>query len=65
MFNVDEFNAEMARNRYTRTKLAKEMGMSSKTLYNKIKKGVFGSDEIDKIVSLLHINDPRTIFFVR
>lgn len=30
-----------------------------------MKKGVFGSDEIDKMISLLKIQNPAEIFFAR
>ena len=65
MLNRAELAACMARNGFTRTRLAKSIGMTPKTLYNKIKKGVFGSDEIERIVEVLHISDPVSIFFAQ
>ena len=39
--------------------------MSDKTFYLKMKKGVFGSDEIDKMIQYLHIEHPEEIFLVK
>jgi DNA-binding XRE family transcriptional regulator len=53
----------IAREGYSQTKVAKEIGMSPRTFYAKMKKGVFGSDEIEKMISLLNIENPAGIFF--
>ena len=45
--------------------VAKEIGIAPKTFYLKMKKGVFGSDEIEKMINLLDIDDPMPIFFAR
>nr|DAH92812.1 MAG TPA: hypothetical protein [Caudoviricetes sp.] len=37
--------------------------MSPKTFSMKLKKRVFGSDEIEKMIKLLDIKDPMPIFF--
>lgn len=42
--------------------VAKELGMAEKTFYDKMKKGVFGTDEASKMVSLLKITDAAAIF---
>lgn len=47
----------------TQNKVAEILGMTPKTFYIKMKKGVFGSDEIEKMISLLDISDPVNIFF--
>ncbi|WP_343118135.1 helix-turn-helix domain-containing protein [Romboutsia sp. MSSM.1001216sp_RTP31141st1_F12_RTP31141_220114] len=47
---------------YTQKKLAEELGISSKTLSTKLKKGVFGSDEIEKMIIILNIKNPMEIF---
>ena len=36
--------------------------MSEKTFYLKMKKGVFGTDEVEKMVGLLDIENPAEIF---
>ena len=44
-------------------KIAKQLGMTEKTFYSKMKRGVFDSDEIFTMISILDIDDPAAIFF--
>ena len=44
-------------------KVAKSMGMTEKTFYGKMKKGVFDSDEMQQMIDLLKIENPMEIFF--
>lgn len=46
----------------TQEQVAKKIGISPKTFYNKMKKGVFGTDEVIAMVDLLGIDDPADIF---
>ena len=39
--------------------------ISAATMQRKLKSGVFGTDEIDKLVEGLKIKNPTEIFFVR
>lgn len=48
---------------YSQRKLAIMMGMSPKTFYDKMKKGVFDSDEIMEMMNILDIDNPKEIFF--
>lgn len=43
--------------------VAKAIGINPKTFYAKMKKGVFGSDEMDAMIDLLSIDNPSAIFF--
>ena len=43
--------------------MAKIVGISSKTFSLKMKKGVFGSDEMEKMIQALNISKPTEIFF--
>lgn len=43
--------------------VAKHLGIAPKTFYSKMKKGVFGSDEIESMIELLSIENPSPIFF--
>ena len=63
MIRVDLLNGEIARAGLTKTSLARRIGMTPKTFYLKEKKGVFGSDEIVKIVKECNIENPIRIFF--
>ena len=44
-------------------KVAKTLGMTEKTFYGKMKKGVFDSDEMQSMIELLRIENPVEIFF--
>lgn len=63
MLNVPEFKAAMVRKGYTQKALAKILGMSEKTFYDRIKNKRFGSDEIETLIKVLEISDPMPIFF--
>lgn len=49
----------------TQAEVAEHLGITSKTFYEKMKRGVFGSDEVDKMIDFLKIEDPMWIFFER
>ena len=42
--------------------VAKSIGISEKSIYTKMKKGDFGTDEADRIIELLKIKNPAAIF---
>ena len=63
MIRTDLLNGEIARAGLSKAALAKKIGITPKTFYTKEKKGVFGSDEIVKIVAECKIEDPVRIFF--
>lgn len=43
--------------------LAALLGMAPKTLQIKLRKGVFGTDEAEKMIEILGIKEPAKIFF--
>ena len=45
--------------------LAKRIGITPKTFYEKMSKGVFGSDEIEIMIEVLDIKNPADIFFAK
>lgn len=49
---------------YTQSGVAKAIGMCQKTFYDKMKKGVFGTDEAIAMIDLLKIENPASIFLV-
>lgn len=65
MVAVNKLKGLIVANGMTQESLAKEMGITQKTFYLKMKKGVFGSDEIEKMIEILHIEDPMPIFFAK
>lgn len=50
---------------YSQRKLAKELGITEKTFYSKMNKGVFDSDEIENMIDILNIKNPVEIFFAK
>jgi hypothetical protein len=63
MIDVDSLKAEIVRNRKTQKDVAKLIGVTPKTFYDKMSRGVFGSDEIEIMIKELNIKDPISIFF--
>lgn len=63
MIRTDKLNGLITENGYTKAQIAGMLGITPKTFYGKMKKGVFGSDEIEKMISILKIDDPVNIFF--
>lgn len=49
----------------TQQDVARNIGMAPKTFYSKMKKGVFGSDEMESMIELLSIENPVSIFFAK
>ena len=65
MIKVDKLRGIIAENRMTQQDVAKAIGITPKTFYEKMKNGVFGSDEIEIMIDLLKIEDPASIFFAK
>lgn len=65
MVLTNELRAAIARKGLTQNAVAKHIGISEKTFIDRMKKCTFGSDEIDKMIDLLEIEDPMWIFFGR
>lgn len=65
MINTDKLRGIMAEQHKTQQDVAEAIGISSKTFYTKMSKGIFGSDEIEKMIDFLDINDPMPIFFAK
>lgn len=49
----------------TQQDVAFELGIAPKTFYAKMKKGIFGSNEIEAMIKLLSIENPLDIFFAK
>ena len=65
MINTDRLRGIIAEKRLTQQDVAAMIGVTPKTFYDKMKKGVFGSDEIEIMVEKLNISDPMNIFFTK
>lgn len=65
MIKTNELRGIIAKNGLSQTDVAKMIGVTPKTFYEKMKNGVFGSDEIQVMIDELHIDDPMAIFFAK
>jgi len=65
MVDTRRLKGIIVENDLTQEKVARAIGMSPKTFYLRMKKAVFGSDEMEKMIELLHIEDPNSVFFVK
>ena len=63
MIKTNELRGIIAKNGLSQTDVAKMIGVTPKTFYEKMKNGVFGSDDIQIMIDELHIDDPMPIFF--
>ena len=63
MVDTNKLRGCIVANGKSQEEVAKSIGITPKTFYLKMKKGVFGSDEIEKMIKLLDIDDPLSIFF--
>lgn len=63
--NTARLRGIIAERGYSQREVAKRIGMTEKTFYSKMKNGVFGTDEATKMVELLDIRDPASIFLTQ
>lgn len=64
MIDTNELRGIIAKNGKTQSDVAKMLNITPKTFYIRMKKGVFGSDEIQIMIKELNIKNPMDIFFV-
>ena len=65
MVNTNELKGRIMAKGYTQAEVAKIIGMAPDTLSRKLKIGVFGTDEVEKLVTVLEIDKPWEIFFAK
>ena len=65
MIKTAELRGIIAKNGFSQSDVALKIGITPKTFYEKMKIGVFGSDEIHIMIDELHIDDPASIFFAK
>jgi len=63
MVNTNKLRGKIAEAGMKQKDVALRIGMTPKTFSMKMKSGKFGLDEADKLISLLQITDPSSIFF--
>lgn len=60
--NTAKLRGIIAEKGYSQREVAKHIGITEKTFYAKMKKGVFGTDEATAMIQLLQIDNPADIF---
>lgn len=63
MIMVNELKILIEEKGYSFEEFAKILGLSNKSFNTKFNKGIFGSDEIEKMRIVLDIKNPGEIFF--
>lgn len=63
MVDTNRLRGIIAERNTSQRKVASAIGMTEKTFYSKMKTGVFGTDEAEKLIQLLRIENPAEIFF--
>ena len=63
MIRTDKLRGIISERGLSQAKVTEKIGTTQKTFYEKMAKGVFGSDEIEVMIDLLHIENPTEIFF--
>lgn len=62
MVAVEKLRGIIAERGLSKKQVASAIGISEKTFYLKMKKGVFGTDEAIKMAKFLNIENPAEIF---
>lgn len=65
MIRTDKLKGVIAEKGLNQSDVAKFIGVTPKTFYEKMKIGVFGSDEIQVMIEKLNIENPIDIFFAK
>lgn len=63
MIRTNELKGFIVKNGKTQSDMAQILGITPKTFYAKMKRGVFDSDEIEIMIKELEVDDPVAIFF--
>lgn len=63
MIAVEKLKGIIAERGLSQRQVAAELGITGKTFYAKMKKGVFDSAEMSAMVKMLGIHNPSEIFF--
>ena len=63
MIDTNALRGAIAAKGLTQQDVARHIGIAPKTFYAKMKRGVFGSDEMESMIVLLSIENPGAIFF--
>lgn len=62
VINTNRLKGLIVEKGYSQSEIAKRIGITPKTFYTKMDKGVFNSNEIDVIIHILSIKNPRYVW---
>jgi transcriptional regulator with XRE-family HTH domain len=65
LIRTDLLRGKIAEKGFSQTEIAGMLGITSKSFYNKMAKGVFKSNEMYKLYEILDIENPVEIFFAK
>lgn len=65
MILTNKLRGVIAEKGYSQAHIAKIIGITPKTFYEKMKIGIFNSDEIQIMINILNIENPVDIFFAK
>lgn len=65
MLNSAKLRGLIVENGYNLGQIAGELGITPKTMYERLAVGNFRLEEMDKLIELLNIADPIPIFFTQ
>ena len=65
MIRTDLLRGKIAASGLSQTQMAKMLGITPNTFYRKMRKGIFNSNEMYKMIEILNIKEPEHIFFTR
>lgn len=63
VIDTNKLRGIIAERGLSQSDVAESIGITPKTFYEKMKRGVFDSDEMDTMITLLRISDPVGVFF--
>ena len=63
MIDTNKLNAHIVANGLTKRDVARLIGISETSMYNKMSKGVFGSNEMAELIKVLHIPKEEFVKF--
>lgn len=64
MTDTRKLRALMVEHDLTQADMAKILGISEKTMHNRMKTGIFRTNEVEILMRALGIKDPMPIFFI-
>lgn len=65
MIDTHALKVKIVDENLTQKDVAQQLGITPKTFYKKMKKGIFNSNEIEQLIVILRIPDPMSIFFAQ